>query len=437
MDFKKIAVAAGTLLFFASILAINLLITEHLFYQFTSVVMKIGSIILISFLTLIVMRYLGFLWLSFLNGYSTAKTALEGKDFYPGISIIVPAYNEEVTIRQSLLSLIKLDYPKYEVIVIDDGSKDKTYHIASSMAKNYGNVTVRVFKKKNGGKARALNYGIERATYNIVMCVDADSKLERDVLKKMVRHFKDPHVAAVAGAVKVSNADKILTKLQQLEYIEGLNMSRSGQGFMRAVNIIPGPIGMFKKDALKKVGYYDSDTFAEDCDLTLKLITAGFKIDYEPDAMAWTEAPEEVIPLIKQRYRWTRGILQSIRKHSHLLWNFKENPIASFTLWYMQLEGIWWPFMDIFANIFLIFIAATYGLSWTIVNWWVLLTIIDGAAALFCLIFTGESLRYMLYVPAYRIFYITFLNIVKVFATIEEWFNLEMSWGKLERKGKI
>jgi len=145
------------------------------------------------------------------------------------------------------------------------------------------------------------------------MVVDADSKLHNDAVELMARYFLDPEIAAVAGSVYVSNQNNLLTKLQALEYIEGLNMVRNGQAFLKLVNIIPGPIGMFRKDALYEVGLYDDDTFAEDCDVTLKLIMKGYKIDFEPEAVAVTEAPEHLLDLIKQRYRWTRGILQAIK----------------------------------------------------------------------------------------------------------------------------
>jgi len=437
---KKVIIIFGIVIvmFGAVCVSINTYISYTYFVKVTNIFIQMGFFILISFLTAVILRYLGFLWFSFLNTFSITKDKIEIPKQYPKISIIVPAYNEEKTIAASIKSMLDLDYPKYEIVVIDDGSKDKTYEVANSFSGKHGNVTVRVFTKSNGGKANALNYGITHSESSIVMCVDADSRLQKDVLWRMVKHLFDPNVAAVAGAVKIVNTQNLITKLQQLEYIEGLNLSRSGQGFLRAVNIIPGPIGMFKKSALEEVGFYDHDTFAEDCDLTLKLITAGFNVAYEPDAVAWTEAPEDVISLIKQRYRWTRGILQAIRKHSHILWHLKKsNKIAFFTLWYMQFEGILWPFMDTFANVFLIFVALTYGLSLVVVSWWVLLTIVDAAAALFCLLLTGESLLYMFYVPIYRLFYITFLNIVKVFATIEEWFQLDMTWGKLERKGRI
>src|SRR6185436_16069303 len=145
--------------------------------------------------------------------------------------------------------------------------------------------------------------------------MDGDARLSPDALRHAMRHFSDPRIAAVAGNVKVVNRRNLWTRLQALEYIEGLNMARRAQGFLRVVNIVPGPIGVFRRDVLRRVGGYDTDTFAEDADLTLKILTAGWHVAYEERAIAYTEAPERFVELVKQRYRWTRGVLQALRKH--------------------------------------------------------------------------------------------------------------------------
>ena len=159
--------------------------------------------------------------------------------------------------------------------------------------------------------------------------MDGDSALHPDTLRRAIRHFEDPAIGAVAGNVKVVNRTNLLSSLQALEYIEGLNMVRAAQGFFRLVNIIPGPIGIFRKSALEQVGGYDHDTFAEDCDLTLKLLLDGWQVNYEPGAIAYTEAPEKMLDLLKQRYRWTRGILQAISKHKRRLWSIRAAASAS------------------------------------------------------------------------------------------------------------
>jgi cellulose synthase/poly-beta-1,6-N-acetylglucosamine synthase-like glycosyltransferase len=228
-----------------------------------------------------------------------------------------------------------------------------------------------------------------------------------------------------------------LSALQALEYVEGLNMVRAAQGFFRLVNIIPGPIGLFRRAALRRVGGYDHDTFAEDCDLTLKLLCDGWQIHYEPDAIAYTEAPEKLLDLLKQRYRWTRGILQAIRKHRGSLFSLRHGPGVCFTLWYMIFEGIMWPTMNVFAHVLFVFVATRYGAALPLVLWWAQLTVLDLAAALYCVAVEEERMRLVPYAIYYRFFFALTIDVSKLFATFEELLRLRMDWGKLERIGRI
>jgi poly-beta-1,6 N-acetyl-D-glucosamine synthase len=396
--------------------------------------LRTASMVLFAFLLLLVARYLLLLWFSFLNLLEDDPG--EGHSD-PFVSILVPSYNEGAVIAGSIQSLIRLDYPAYEVLVIDDGSSDDTYFRAQAYEGVHGNAEVRVIHKPNGGKSDALNWGIREARGSLVLCMDGDSTLETQTLRKAVRHFADPDVGAVAGSVKVVNRRNLLSKLQALEYIEGLNMVRQAQAFFRAVNIIPGPIGVFRRDALLEIGGYDHDTFAEDCDLTLRLLKRGWQIKYEPGSVAYTEAPESLLDLLKQRYRWTRGILQAIRKHSRSLVDPRESIVLSFTMWYMIFEGIAWPVMNVFANVVFVSIAANYGASVPLVIWWAQLTVMDMAAALYCVLVEEESLSLVPYAVLYRAFFALTIDVSKLFATAEELCGFRMDWGKLERIGRI
>ncbi len=426
-------------LFLIIALGITLYFFYIYFYQIQNIFVQTGVAIVLFFTTLVILRYMLLLFFSILKTIQKSADEEEKlkKREFKRVTIIVPAFNEEVVIEKSLLSLLEQTYPNLEILVVDDGSKDRTYIKAKRLEFTKGNKSLKVYRKKNGGKANAINFGIEHATGELIMVVDADSKLDKNAVLLMASYFNDEEIAAVAGSVYVSNQNSLLTKLQALEYIEGLNMVRNGQAFLKLVNIIPGPIGMFRKNALIEVGMYDDDTFAEDCDVTLKLIAHGYKIEFESDAVAYTEAPEHLLDLIKQRYRWTRGILQAIRKHKKLLWHFKKAPSVSLVLWYMLFEAIFWPFMDIWANIFMIYLATISGVSMLLFFWWAMFTILDMAGALYCILITGEKLSLVLYAAYYRLFFIEIINISKILATIEEWFGIEMSWGKLERKGNL
>ena len=392
-------------------------------------------ITLASFLLLLILRHFVLVWFSYLHQRELADTNVS--DVYPFVSIIVPAFNEGEVIQSSLSSLLELRYPYFEIIAVDDGSSDGTYEKMKTFEGNHYGVRVQVFRKENSGKAETLNYGIRRSKAPIVVCMDADSRLTPEALRFAVKHFDDPHVGAVAGNVKVINRHNIWTKLQALEYIEGLNIVRRAQAFWRSVNVIPGPIGIFRRSAIESVGGYDSDTFAEDFDLTVKILADGWKINYEPKAVAYTEAPEELLDIIKQRYRWSRGILQALRKQKHLLTRSSGTVTTPLSLWYMIFEGLVWPAMNIFSSLFFVWIALLYGMTKLLVMWWILLTILDLLIAIHAILMEREDIGLAIYSVFYRFFYILIIDVTKLFATLEELVGLDMSWGKLARKGRI
>ncbi len=409
---------------------------------FENYVLAAISLYLVVFLALRVIRYAVLILYSFLDHLEAVKrgpVVIEEKleASLPMVSLVVPAYNEGVVIEAAIRSLLELDYPNYEILVIDDGSTDDTYEKALAVASESKTVQVRVITKRNGGKAEALNTGMSQAHGEFILNMDGDSKMSSNVLRACIRHFDDPRIGAVAGNVKVINRENIWANIQALEYVEGLAMARKAQSFMRAVNIIPGPLGMFRKSVLQEVGGYDHDTFAEDCDLTLKLLVRGWHIAYEPTAVAWVETPSRLLDLLKQRYRWTRGILQATSKHSAALWQPRKAGINCFILWYMLFEGIMWPFSTVLGNLFFAYVGLQYGLAILLFYWWLQLTALDIIAAAYCVIIEDEDPKLIYYSIMFRLFYINIIDISKVFATIEEWRGNTMTWGKLDREGKL
>ena len=392
---------------------------------------------LVIFLFVLLFRYFSILVMAYL--YITRYTVEDTGGYFPYVSILVPAYNEGKVLKSSVESLLEIDYPNYEIIIINDGSSDETSAVGESLVghKKGKNSLVKVslINKPNGGKSKALNAGIQYSEGQIVVCMDGDSQLSTNSLKSGVRHFIDPAVGAVAGNVKVQNRKKMLTDLQALEYVEGLNLPRSAQGFMRAVNIIPGPMGFFRKTALRDAGFYSSDTFAEDADITLKILAAGWKINYEPNAIAYTEAPTKLHQLLKQRYRWTRGILQAIRKHKKHIYNPTINFNNTLILWSMFYEALLWPAMNIFANLFFIIVALFYGMSSLVFFWWLGIMILDLMGAVYCIAAEKEEFRLVPYAIFYRLVFILLIDITKAMATVEEFLGVQMTWGKLERQG--
>ncbi len=390
---------------------------------------------LASFLLLLILRHFLLIWFSYLHQRELAYE--DPPESYPFVSIVVPAFNEVQVIQASLSSLLELRYPYYEIIAVDDGSDDGTYEKMREFEGNHYGVRVQVYRKENSGKADTLNYGIRRSKAPIVVCMDSDSRLTADSLRYAIKHFHDPNVGAVAGNVKVANRHNLWTKLQALEYVEGLNIVRKAQAFFRSVNVIPGPLGIFRRTAIEGTGGYDSDTFAEDFDMTVKILADGWKINYEPKAIAFTEAPETLLDVIQQRYRWSRGILQALRKQKRLLTRSSGTITTPLSLWYMIFEGLVWPAMNIFSNLFFVYIALMFGMTKLLVLWWLLLTVLDLLIAVHAILMEKEQMSLALYSILYRFFYILIIDVTKVFATLEELLGLDMTWGKLARKGRI
>jgi poly-beta-1,6 N-acetyl-D-glucosamine synthase len=371
----------------------------------------------------------------YLNDY----TFKHEEKFNPFVSIIIPVFNEGKIIEKTIDSLLRLNYFHYEIIIVNDGSTDNTKEIVGKMV-GYGNgifnkIKISLINKQNSGKANSLNAGIQISRAEFILCMDGDSQLSPDCIKMAIRHFSDPEIGAVAGNVKVHNRGNFLTDLQALEYIEGLNMARSAQSFMKLVNIIPGPIGLFRKKAIESAGLYVSDTFAEDADLTLRILAKSWKIFYEPKSISYTEAPATLQQLLKQRYRWTRGILQSIRKHKKSLINPTTNFGNSFILWTMFFEALIWPAMNVAANLFFIIAALVFGFTSLIFYWWAGLALLDIMTAIYCVAAEKEEFRLVAYGVIYRMVFILIIDICKAMSTVEEFLGIKMKWGKLERVG--
>jgi peptidoglycan-N-acetylglucosamine deacetylase len=230
------------------------------------------------------------------------------------VTVLVPAFNEEKVIAMTVRSLLDATIAdEIEIVVIDDGSTDRTSAVVEE--EFAGDRRVRVLCKPNGGKAAALNFGLTQIDAEIVVAIDGDTLLERDAIERLVAPFGDPSVGAVAGKVVVGNRVNLLTRFQALEYAVSQNLDRRAFERFNAIGVVPGAIGAWRRRAVLDAGGYASETLAEDADLTLTLQRRGWRIVSVPDAIALTEAPETLRPLLKQRFRWTFGMLQVAWKH--------------------------------------------------------------------------------------------------------------------------
>jgi peptidoglycan-N-acetylglucosamine deacetylase len=234
-------------------------------------------------------------------------------EYKPEVSVLIPAYNEESVIVDTVRAALASNYPKLEVLVVDDGSKDHTAELVNEKFK--GNPRVRLLLQSNRGKPGALNHGLAEAAGEIAITIDADTIVDPDAIPRLVRHFADPKVGAVAGNVKVINRNRWLTRWQALEYITSQNLEKRAFDLLNCIPVVPGAVGAWRTDLLRSNGGFSGDTVAEDTDLTLTIRRNGWKIVYDEDAIGRTEVPDTVHALIRQRFRWTFGTLQAVWKH--------------------------------------------------------------------------------------------------------------------------
>jgi cellulose synthase/poly-beta-1,6-N-acetylglucosamine synthase-like glycosyltransferase/peptidoglycan/xylan/chitin deacetylase (PgdA/CDA1 family) len=233
------------------------------------------------------------------------------------VSVLIPAFNEAKVIADSIRRVLASDDVRVEVIVIDDGSSDGTSAVVRAAFEN--EPRVRLLTLENGGKARALNEGLKLAGSDIVIALDADTQFEPVTIARLARWFDDSALGAVAGNAKVGNRINLVTRWQSVEYITAQNLERRALMRFDAITVVPGAVGAWRRAALDSVGGYPTDTLAEDQDLTIAIQRKGWRVDYDSEAVAWTESPETFKALAKQRFRWAYGTLQCLWKHRAII----------------------------------------------------------------------------------------------------------------------
>ena len=248
----------------------------------------------------------------------------------PSVTVLIPAHNEEGVIVQTVTSVLLSDRQDLRIIVVDDGSTDKTGELLDA---NFAHEPrVGIIHQVNRGKAAALNAAMSEADTEIVVTIDADTEIEPDAISKLLRHFSDPKIGAVAGNVKVGNRSRWLTRWQALEYITSQNMEKRAFDLLNCITVVPGALGAWRKSVIEAAGGITADTVAEDADLTIAIRRLGWRIGYDEEAIAWTEAPEKAGQLIRQRFRWTFGTLQAFWKHGDTLFRPKYGTLGSVAL---------------------------------------------------------------------------------------------------------
>jgi len=359
---------------------------------------------------------------------SVSKEALlKEPDSYPKMSVLVPAYNEEKVIRTTIESVLATDYPDKEIIIIDDGSKDKTLEIASRYKDK-----VKVLHKENGGKASALNTGLLYATGSIIVILDADTILGRTALKHIAKSFSNGNVAAVAGNVKIRNRINCLTWCQALEYLSGIQIMRRGLDYFGAITIVPGALGAFKKSKLEEAGAYHNDTLVEDFDATMKVLRSGMIISASNMATAYTQAPQKLRDFYKQRKRWYRGNLQVLRRHSDILVNSRFGYLHKFSYPLMAIHMLLLPATSLMVLVFTAYqlLIGNYSYVAFTLGMFIALQYLLSAMAVRM---DRDDKRMILYSVFLVLGYKQITDVLQLKAILEEVFGLKAKWTSAQR----
>ncbi len=347
------------------------------------------------------------------------------------VSVVVPAYNESATIAATVRSLARNDYPRLEVIVVDDGSTDDTAGIVYRL----GLPGVRVVQQHNAGKPAALNTGIAHARGDLLVFVDADTVLAPDAIGRLVQPFVAADVGAVSGNTKVGNRHGLIGRWQHLEYVVGFNLDRRMLDLGECMPTVPGAIGAFRHEALADTGGVSAATLAEDTDLTMAVIRAGWRVVYEDSAIAWTEAPATLRQLWQQRYRWCYGTMQAMWKHRR---SIVERGAAgrlgrrglSYLLLFQLLLPLCAPAIDAYALYGLVFLPI-----WQVAAVWLGFAALQALGAAYALHLDGERYGPLWTLPLQQVVYRQLMYLVVLQSSATALVGSRLGWHRITRLG--
>jgi len=393
-------------------------------------VLRIGFLMLA---VLAVLRTLLLLLLARRHAHHVPEGAPPRDWAWPSVSVVVPAYNEEIGVGPAVRSLVASDYPDLEVIVVDDGSTDGTVAAVESL----GLPGVRVIRQPNGGKPSALNTGIAAARHDVLVLVDADTVFEPSSMRALVAPLADPEVGAVSGNTKVGNRRGLLGRWQHIEYVIGFNLDRRMFDVLRCMPTVPGAIGAFRRETLEAVGGVSNETLAEDTDLTMASCRAGWRVVYAPQARAWTEAPATLGQLWKQRYRWCYGTMQAMWKHRGAV----SEPGASgklgrrglpYLLAFQVLLPLLAPLIDIAAVYSLVF-APTPQIAYV----WLAFLALQFVGAVYAFRLDREPLGPLWSLPLQQFVYRQLMYLVVIQSVASAFYGIRLRWHVMRRTGDM
>jgi cellulose synthase/poly-beta-1,6-N-acetylglucosamine synthase-like glycosyltransferase/peptidoglycan/xylan/chitin deacetylase (PgdA/CDA1 family) len=350
----------------------------------------------------------------------------------PGISVVVPAYNEAAGIAATVLSMVRSNYPgQIEVVVVDDGSTDDTAAIVRSLRLP----GVRVISQPNAGKPAALNRGIAEAWFDVLVLVDGDTIFAPNALSRLAVRMTDPDVGAVSGNTKVANRRGLLGRWQHLEYVMGFNLERRMFDLLGTIPTVPGAIGAFRRATLDDVGGVSSSTLAEDTDLTMAICRSGWRVVYEPRAVAWTEAPASLRQLWRQRYRWCYGTMQSMWKHRRSV--VDRGPSGHFGRRCLVYLAFYQVLLPLIAPV--VDLAAIYGLIFlnpvSVGAFWLGFNGLQIVACGYALRIDRERLRTLWALPLQQVVYRQLMYLVTIQSVMTALLGTRQRWQVISRTG--
>ena len=365
------------------------------------------------------------------------------------VSVLIPAFNEAKVIAASVEGILESCHANLEVIVIDDGSTDGTSDVVRDRFGNDPRVTL--ITVRNGGKARAVNMGLASSHGEVVVALDADTHFEPDTIARLTRWFGDKSIGAVAGNAKVGNRINLLTRWQALEYITAQNLERRALGALDCITVVPGAVGAWRRSALVELGGFPTDTLAEDQDLTIGIQKAGYRAIFDPDAVAWTEAPDTVAGLAKQRFRWAFGTLQCLWKHADVTLRPRYGALGLVALpqaWLFQIFlALISPFVDLLLIVQLVAAASDYvqhgaqfdptNLKVTLFYYAIFITVDIATAAVAFLFERRENWQLLWWLVLQRFGYRQLLYYVLAKSVSTAAKGHLVGWGKLDRKATV
>jgi len=349
------------------------------------------------------------------------------------VDIILPMYNEEKVVVKTIHNLLQICYPGLKIIVVDDGSLDNSYAVVMD---HFGtDPRVKIIQQQNTGKSSALNRAMDVSESDIVVCIDADTLVNRDIIDKILPYFNDERVGAVSGYVKVGNRVNRLTEMQYIEYVTVQNYERKLFESVNGILVVPGALGAFRRSAVIDVGGFMVDTLAEDCDITIRMLCRNYVVRNASEALSFTEAPHITRLFLKQRVRWTVGLVQGLLNHFKMLLTHPNRALSMIVIPYTWLYRIILPMVLPVIDYFFFF-TFVFLQQYELLNFYLSFLLLDLLITYFILREQREHANVLqLIVIRFLYKHLTLATYLYIFS---KWLNGNLyGWSKIPRQGSV